>query len=140
MGSCYNFKNADVSEMNGLTVSEIDVGLGDDRNAIQITTTCGRVFLFYHEQDCCESVRIYDQKGDLRDLKGMKLKSVELAIVDNPDDVAYESYDHTTWTEIRFHVTDKTIISRWVGESNGYYSEHVDFSEITNEGILDEND
>ena len=50
----------DPSKLNGLTVKFIDI----DRDQIAITTECGRKFLFYHEQDCCESVRIYDSKGN----------------------------------------------------------------------------
>lgn len=119
------YKN--VSELNGLVVKEINV----DDDQIMISTECGRSFLFYHDQNCCESVSIYDSKGDLKELKGKRLVSVEHDTLDEiPGDVNYEPYDSWTWTEIKFVTTDETIISRWIGESNGYYSESVNFCEL----------
>jgi hypothetical protein len=116
------------SELNGLVVSYIDVA-GDE---IMITTECGRKFRFYHSQSCCENVYIYDSKGDLSTLKGKKLISVEMdASGDIPEDVDYTPYDYYTWTEVTFNTTEDTVISRWIGESNGYYSESVDLEELT---------
>lgn len=117
------------SSLVGLVVREIDVD--DCGDSLRITTECGRAFMFYHDQDCCEDVRIWDIKGNLNLLKGKRLESVESEILDDiPDDVDYKPYDSYTWTEITFRVTDATVISRWIGESNGYYSEAVDLSEL----------
>jgi hypothetical protein len=129
--------NDNVNVLNGLVVSFIDVidNAGDD-DKIVITTECGRKFIFTHYQDCCENVRIYDSKGDLHTLVGKKLESVEVAILEeeDPDDVVIDDAwrEHFTWTTITFNTTDETVISRWIGESNGYYSESVDFEELTN--------
>lgn len=120
-------QHKDVSELNGLVVKEINV----DDDQIMISTECGRSFLFHHYQDCCESVRIWDSVGNLKVLEGKRLVSVECDTPDIPDDVAYEPYEWSqTWTEITFKTTEDTIISRWIGESNGYYSESVDFEEL----------
>ena len=117
------------SELIGLVVSEIDVD--DSGDSLRITTECGRSFMFYHDQDCCETVRIWDTKGNLKLLKGKRLESVEHATLDDiPSDVDYKPLDSWTWTEITFRVTDATVISRWIGESNGYYSEGVSLTEL----------
>jgi hypothetical protein len=124
----------DPKELEGLVVDSIDVIDNDAHNdRILITTKCGRQFLFQHDQDCCEHVRIWDSKGDLKSLEGMKLVSVEQIESDkDPDDVVYTNdyRDCFTWTTIVFKTDQTTVISRWLGESNGYYSERVSLSEI----------
>ena len=116
------------NKLDGLTVDYIDIS--DD--TLLITTKCGRKFEFYHCQDCCENVWIYDSVGDLKTLEGKKLVSVTMEVDDIPEDVDYEKCDYgtETWTNIIFKTTDETVISRWIGESNGYYSESVDFKEL----------
>jgi hypothetical protein len=118
----------DESDLIGLTVKFIDVG----PDSIMITTECDRKFMFYHDQDCCESVGIYDSKGDLKSLVGKRLEYVGREVCDIPEDVTYEERDDSyTWTNLIFRTTNETVISRWIGESNGYYSENVDLEEIT---------
>lgn len=114
--------------LNELVVKEIDE-CGDE---ILIHTECGRTFRFYHDQDCCESVGIWDSKGDLKTLEGHKLVDVTWTVCDVPDDVEKQMYESYTWTEITFKTTEDTVVSRWLGESNGYYSESVYFSEVKN--------
>jgi hypothetical protein len=131
--------NNDVQILSGLIVSFIDVVDDTDRDdKIVITTECGKRFIFCHQQDCCERVSIYDSKGDLHSLVGKKLIGVEVATLEgeDPEDVVLSEEDknwreHFTWTTITFRTTEDTFISRWIGESNGYYSEDVYFEELT---------
>jgi hypothetical protein len=131
--------NSDITALNGLVVKFIDViDNADKDDKIVITTECGRKFVFTHYQDCCESVHIYDSKGDLHTLVGKKLESVEMSTLENedPEDLVMSDEDKNwrdsfTWTNIIFRTDEDTIISRWIGESNGYYSESVDFEELT---------
>jgi hypothetical protein len=119
-----------VSELEGLIVDHIDDVGGDQ---LMITTSCGRRFVFQHYQDCCESVKIYDTKGDLKSLEGHTLISVDMeAYHEDPDDVNIEDNwrDSWTWTDITFRTTHATVISRWLGESNGYYGEDVSLDEL----------
>lgn len=114
-------------KLENLDVKFID--LSDDQ--IKITTECGKEFLFYHDQSCCENVYIYDNIGDLKVLEGQKLLYVDVdASGDIPSDVTYRPTDCYTWTNITFRTNKDTVISRWIGESNGYYSEAVDFTEL----------
>lgn len=116
----------------GETLEYVDFG-GDE---IRLTTKSGKVFQFYHEQDCCESVTLVDIEGNEKNLVGKVVRSVEVdidpdndAFFDHNDEVS-RSYEGRTNTKITFVVDDETVITRWVGESNGYYSERVDFAQI----------
>ena len=130
--SYYNRK--DTKELKGLVVNDIDVVFDKENIPIEILITIesGHQFLFGHDQDCCEKIYIFDFKGDLQTLKNKKLISVEKIVWGDklPDDVNYKPYDSFTWTEIVFKTTEETVISRWIGESNGYYSESVDLFQL----------
>ena len=123
----------EIKELTGLIVADIDIA--DDE--LRITTKCGRQFQFYHYQDCCEYVRIVDTKGDMNILKGQKLVKVSMnAYEEDPEDIEGLDIGHDesrTWTDITFATDGDTVISRWVGESNGYYSESVNFCELVNQ-------
>jgi hypothetical protein len=88
------------------------------------------IFTFMHEDDCCESVYIEDIVGDLNDLVGKPLDIVEEVEYDrdfNPPDVEPVSGESFTWTFYKFATIKGWVDVRWLGESNGYYSESVDF-------------
>ena len=87
----------------------------------------GREFRFYHSQQCCERVRIEDIEGNLTDLVGSPLLMAEgVSSQDEPapEDVWAES---RTWTFYKFSTVKGSVTVRWLGTSNGYYSERVSF-------------
>jgi hypothetical protein len=80
-------------------------------------------FVFFHAQDCCESVSIEDVCGDLGDLVGEPLLlAEEVSGATEPDVEHSESY---TYTFYKFATRKGYVDVRWLGESNGYYSEGV---------------
>ena len=80
-------------------------------------------FVFFHYQDCCEHVDINDITGDLEDLVGEPLLiAEEVSGATEPDEEHYESY---TYTFYKFATRKGYVDVRWLGESNGYYSESV---------------
>ncbi len=112
--------------MIGATISRVIGKAGDDRMVFQAID--GRSFHFYHSQDCCESVCIEDVCGDLDDLIDSPIVLAEEVYSDN-EPVPAKGYtdDSYTWTFYRFGTPKGTVTVRWLGESNGYYSEGVDF-------------
>ena len=111
--------------MIGLTMKSVVGDRGDD--VMTFTSECGKVFTFAHYQNCCESVSIEDICGDLSDLVGAPLVVAEE--VSNVDDVPEVSAESYTWTFYRFVSLKGSVTVRWLGMSNGYYSEGVSYSE-----------
>jgi len=86
-------------------------------------------FVFFHSQDCCEHVGINDIVGDLEDLVGEPLLiAEEVSGATEPDEEHYESY---TYTFYKFATRKGYVDVRWLGESNGYYSESVSLGRET---------
>lgn len=80
---------------------------------------------FYHDQDCCESVYIESIVGELSDLVMEPLSIVEESTNKEEDETNCKSQ---TWTFYKFANNKCYVDVRWIGESNGYYSESVDVS------------
>jgi len=81
-----------------------------------------------HQQDCCESVAVEDLEGDAEDLVGQVLLHAEEVVNGEEDGQSGEVDDYgesMTWTFYKFRTTGGDLWVRWLGESNGYYSERV---------------
>ena len=91
----------------------------------------GMTFKFLHYQDCCENVGIEDVCGNLNDLIDSPLLIAEE--VDNLDgfnsEAHSENYESSTWTFYKFATNKGSVTVRWLGTSNGYYSEGVSYEE-----------
>lgn len=90
-----------------------------------LTLTDGTKYKFYHEQDCCEHVEIDDVCGDLNDLLNTPLLLAEEATDDGETD--WGTY---TWTFYKFATIKGDVTVKWYGQSNGYYSESVNFCKM----------
>lgn len=105
----------------------------DDEELI-FTLDNGEQYQLYHNQDCCEGVQIEETIGDLKDLIGTPITLAEEIIHEqdvNPKGVKIPEYqDSFTWTFYKLATINGYVTIRWYGQSNGYYSESVDFVKI----------
>lgn len=104
-----------------------DIIVNDDKTEILFITECGKKYIMYHRQECCESVSIEDITEDYKEiLIGNKILMAEVSdhSKDNGD------CDHETWTFYKLATIKGYVDIRWYGASNGYYSEAVDFKEF----------
>jgi hypothetical protein len=91
----------------------------------------GSRFLMYHRQYCCEDVSIESVVGDFGDLIGHPILIADQSSCEGPVDGAdHYEHDSHTWTFYKFATIKGYVDIRWHGQSNGYYSEEVDFFEI----------
>lgn len=124
------YRDARLQDLVGKTMESV---VNKDDEELIFTTTDGEVFKLYHNQDCCESVTII--VGDLQDLVGSPiLVSEESSCLkdENPAEVEVPGYqDSFTWTFYKFATIKGYVDIRWYGESNGYYSESVDFARVS---------
>lgn len=135
-----------VSELLGKTLTSIVKSESNDE--IIFTDSESVQYKMYHMQDCCEGVYIDDVEGDLEDLIGKPLTQAEEVSneefdeefknkfsfenewgskVDKDGNYEPESY---TWTFYKFATVKGYVTIKWLGESNGYYSESVSFVKL----------
>ena len=129
------------SDLEGKTLDKVEV----QDNEIYFESNCGQVWKLFHSPVCCESVTIESITGDLADLiKTPILLAEEASSSDDPQDVKdakaaekakdpnyWDLTDSQTWTFYKLRTIKGSVDIRWHGSSNGYYSESVEFEELT---------
>ena len=119
----------DISKLAGRTIVKINGG--KDSDELVFICSDNTEYKMYHSQECCESVTLDDICGDFSDLVGAPIVQAEevQGEIPPPDGHVYtpESY---TWTFYKLATAKGSVTLRWYGESNGYYSESVDFVQI----------
>jgi hypothetical protein len=107
--------------MIGVTMKSVEVNTQQDE--MVFTSTDGKKYKFLHYQDCCEHVYIEDIEGDIKDLEGAPILIAEEVSSESADEFG----ESCTWTFYKFATNKGHVTVRWLGESNGFYSESVDF-------------
>ena len=116
-------------DLKGKTLSKIENKLDEE---LIFTLESGEKYKLYHAQDCCEGVTIEEIIGDLDDLVNTPILLAE-EVVHEPDTTPEgvepkECYDDSyLWTFYKLATIKGAVTIRWLGQSNGYYSESVDF-------------
>ena len=109
------------TQMVGSVISHISGGFVDS-DRMNFVSNDGITFSFFHRQNCCERVSIEDIIGDTEDLVGSPIIEATATTSNGP-----KGYESSTWTFYRFSTVKGTVTVRWLGTSNGYYSERVHF-------------
>lgn len=106
----------------------VSIAANGDHDEVTFKASDGSEFLMYHSQGCCESVTLNEVVGDFGDL--LQTPILEAEVVSNKDgDPKPEYPDSWTWTFYKLATAKGRVTLRWLGESNGYYSESVDFAQ-----------
>ena len=114
-----------IDELIGKILTKININ--DEEDEIVFCCDDNSSYRMYHNQDCCESVTIEDICGDINNLIGYPIVMAE----ESTNSCTNEDYDEScTWTFYKFSTINGYVTIRWYGESNGYYSESVDFEKI----------
>ena len=114
----YGF-SIDISDLKGMTITAVIYNTDDESLWIHLNT---HVLQMTHFQDCCETVHLADVVGNFEDLIGYPLLEVSESIVD----ITSANAESSTASYYNFKTLKSTVQLRWVGESNGCYSETID--------------
>jgi hypothetical protein len=125
---CYG-NNVSFEVLVGKTITSIDPQMSHGEISEIVFSTDDGQFLMHHEQDCCESVYLdpRDVEGSWSDLIGSPVLMAEVASQDGEGD---DDYGTSTWTFYKISTIKGSVFMRWIGSSNGYYSEGMSFSHI----------
>jgi hypothetical protein len=126
--------SVDFESMLGKTFRKVyrqDSGIGDS-DALVFEVSDDEAYAMFYEQDCCASCYIEDICGDLQDLENSPIvRAEENGNEEEHDRPSPEEYpDSFTWTFYRIGTNKGTVVIRWYGSSNGYYSEWPCFEKI----------
>lgn len=105
-------------QLQGMIITAVVYRETNESLLIHLNT---HVLEMIHHQGCCETVYLADVVGSFEDLIGYPLLEVSESIVD----IATEDMSSTA-SYYNFKTVKASVQLRWVGESNGYYSETVD--------------
>ena len=124
----------EMEDFLGLVFKTVELSKGGDE--IRFTTHDNQVYCMLHHQDCCETVLVDDVCGDVADLIGFEIVHFEERTNsgdEDSDDKPSEYSESFTWTFYDIQTTKGCVNIKWLGESNGYYSESVYVEWLSND-------
>ncbi len=113
------------SELLGHTLSDITA----TEYYIEFVLENGERYKLEHDDDCCETVKVEDIAGDLPSMIGEPILLAEEVTnqTDQPPGRIELEPDSYTWTFYKLATNKGYATIRFYGQSNGYYSERVDW-------------
>lgn len=115
------------SILNGKRLIRTQLEIGKDEVIFECAD--GESFMLYHYQSCCECVGLAELHGDIADLQGALIISAEEVQGDEP--TGYTYYESYTWTFYKIQTNKGAVTLRFLGQSNGYYSESMSFCRVS---------
>lgn len=106
-------------------IGEVIISCEHWAQEVVFETKSGRRFQMYHQQDCCESVEVAEFTGKEHLIGHRVLKAKEVIGHDNA-----EYGDSITLSDYYLKTEVGEAVIKWIGQSNGYYSEEVYFIEL----------
>jgi hypothetical protein len=105
----------------------------NDWSELRFFCSDGTVYALYHIQECCENVYLEDVNGELSWLLDTPVLMADEVQGDTGTDEEYDT--RYRWTFYRFATRKGYVDLRFLGFSNGYYSEKMDFIRIPEEAV-----
>lgn len=116
-----------VSNLKGKTLTDVNYS----QDCLFFKCSDDSEYEMSHQQDCCEHVRLIDGFDDLKKLIGDEIKFAQESTQKRAPNGNSE-----TWTFYKLSTLNASATLRWHGESNGYYSEDVDFNWIVDDRLM----
>ena len=113
--------NTEVGAIVGATLRNVYINSERDE-IIFVESGTNRRWVMKHIQACCESVIVEEIIGELSDLENSPI-----LVAEERSNQSITEYGSKTWTFYEFRTIKGSVTIRWLGESNGYYSESVSF-------------
>lgn len=111
-----------MSEFQKLFQGRTIKNVTQNNRELLFTFADGGIVKMYHAQECCESVYC---ETDISEIEN--ICDAEIVIAEERTNEGETDYGTITWSFYTLRTAFDTVVIRWVGESNGYYSEKVDF-------------
>ncbi len=102
----------------GKTIKSVK-GLQNGSAEVLFLLDDGSTLLMRYEQECCADCSIDDFDGDVDDIIGTPIVVAE----ERTSNASTNETDSATWTFYLIRTIKGTVDIKWLGESNGYYSE-----------------
>jgi hypothetical protein len=119
-----------LTELLGKTLTECFQSKECSNDSLHFTTSEGKKYHIYHNQDCSEDVHIDRQEGDLSDLIGSTLLQAE--IVSNFEYGEEGRTDCLQWSFVKLATIKGHVVIVFRGTSNGWYGTEVAIYEDIN--------
>lgn len=119
-------KEVSINALIGKIITAVD-GLRQYSECVTFRCSDGSEYEFYHHPECCESVSLADFSGDEDDILNTEIIQAEESISTEPQNEEDKQRDSFTWCFYRITTAKGQLVLRFLGESNGYYGERMEF-------------
>jgi len=121
-----------LSELVGKTIVKLEQV--NDWSEIRFFCSDQTVYALHHIQECCEDVYLEDVNGELSWLLNTPILMADEVQGETGTEEEYGT--RYRWTFYRFATRKGYVDLRFLGLSNGYYSEKVDFVRIPEKMVM----